>query len=52
MKLTPPVPFARDDGELAVYERLFLRAVRTAWLTESVVAPIMVPDQTPEFPKS
>jgi hypothetical protein len=52
LKLTPPVPFAYDDGELAVYQMLFLRPVRTPWLTESVVAPIMVPDQLPEFPKS
>jgi hypothetical protein len=52
LKLAPPVPFAHDDGELAVYEMLFLRPVRTPWLTEAVVAPIMVPDQTPEFLKS
>jgi hypothetical protein len=52
LKLSPTVPFASDDGELAVYETLFMRRVRTPWLMESVVAPLMVPDQLPEFPKS
>jgi len=49
-EFAPPDRFGPEDGELAVYEMLFMRPVRTPWLADSVVAPIMVPDELPEFP--